>query len=131
MKNRCYNKNNTAYENYGGRGIGVCQEWLDDFINFYQWTMANGYRDDLTLDRIDVNGNYEPSNCRWATQETQCNNKRDNAKVTYKGETKTITQWARELNIHPNTLYSRIEKLDWDIDRAFSEKPRKYSENIQ
>lgn len=71
MKERCYNPKSTSYENYGGRGITVCQEWLDDFMNFYNWAMENGYSDDLSIDRIDVNGNYEPSNCRWATNYTQ------------------------------------------------------------
>ena len=80
MKSRCYNKNRERYKNYGGRGISVCDEWLADFKAFYDWSMANGYSDELQIDRIDVNGNYEPSNCRWVTVTDQANNKRNNKK---------------------------------------------------
>lgn len=76
MRNRCTNKSNISYINYGGRGISVCDEWLNDFVNFYNWAMANGYKDDLTIDRIDVNGNYEPSNCRFISNKEQQMNKR-------------------------------------------------------
>ena len=76
MKSRCYNKKNPHFHLYGGRGIKVCNEWLKDFQTFYDWAIANGYADNLTLDRINVNGNYEPSNCRWITRKEQNNNKR-------------------------------------------------------
>jgi hypothetical protein len=85
MRGRCNNPNNTSYSNYGGRGISVCQEWNDSFNNFYDWATNNGYSDDLSIDRIDVNGNYEPSNCRWATNSTQSANTRQIHKTNKSG----------------------------------------------
>lgn len=92
MKDRCYNKNAPEYDNYGGRGITVCKEWLDDFMNFYNWAMANGYRDDLTIDRKDNDKDYCPENCRWATYKMQSNNKRNNLYVLYNGKKITISE---------------------------------------
>lgn len=102
----------------------MCQEWLDDFMNFYNWAMANGYADDLRIDRIDVNGNYEPSNCRWITNAEQQNNKRNNKMIEYKGETKTLAEWCRFLSLNYYTTYSRIFVLGWNAEEAF-ESPAK------
>ena len=124
MKQRCYNPNNVSYRQYGGRGIEVCEEWKSNFLAFYNWAMANGYADNLTIDRIDVNGNYEPDNCRWASVKEQNNNKSSNHLITYKGKTQTIKQWAEELGISSYTICSRLNQ-NWDIERALTEKPRR------
>lgn len=116
MKTRCYNKNYNRYDDYGGRGITICDEWINDFKAFYDWSMSNGYKDNLTIDRIDVNGNYEPDNCRWADRKTQANNRRNNVYLTYNGKTKTISQWSRELNIPENTIRSRYYRNKTDIE---------------
>ncbi len=112
MKKRCYNPKNKRYPNYGARGISVYYDWLGEYgaENFINWALANGYRDDLTLDRIDVNGDYEPDNCRWVTRTVQQNNRQYNHLLTYNGKTQTVTQWARELNLNASTLFSRIER---------------------
>lgn len=119
MKERCYNQNEKNYNDYGGRGITVCDEW-QEFIPFYEWAMNNGYADNLTLDRIDVNGNYEPSNCRWATPKEQANNRRTNRLITYNGETHNIAEWAKIKKIKYGTLQSRITKRKWNIEKALN-----------
>lgn len=119
---RCYTESTTRFQDYGGRGITVCDEWrekLEGFNAFYEWALNNGYDDNLTLDRIDVNGNYEPSNCRWATREVQENNKRSNRFLTFEGRTLTMAQWSREMKINRNTLDKRI-KNGWSISDALT-----------
>ena len=110
MKYRCYYQNHPSYKNYGGRGITVCQEWLDDFMNFYNWSMANGYSDELTIDRIDVNGNYEPNNCRWATRKEQQNNMRNNVFLEANGERHTISEWSEITGINRSTISNRLRR---------------------
>ena len=124
MKNRCYNSNISCYKNYGGRGIKVCDEWKNDFQAFYNWSMDNGYNESLSIDRIDNNGNYEPSNCRWTDRTTQANNTRTNHYITFNGETKTLTQWAREYSLNVSCLRARIEN-GWSIEKALTTPPRK------
>lgn len=121
MKNRCNNPNDTAFEDYGGRGIKVCEEWngSHSYPNFREWAIENGYKEGLSIDRINVNGNYEPNNCRWVTQKVQMKNIRCNIPITYKGETNILSDWAEILNINVNTLYSRIVTLGWDVEKAF------------
>ena len=107
MRRRC-SKNNLRYSrNYSGRGITICEEW-DDFENFSKWAEENGYRDDLSIDRIDVDGNYCPENCRWATHTEQQNNKRSNRRITYEGETHTLAEWAAIKGIKYGTVYQRF-----------------------
>ena len=120
MKQRCYNPKHDHYKFYGARGITICDEWLNPEIihlgcrgrftkgyqAFKEWALKNGFEEGLTIDRIDVNGNYEPSNCRWITLKEQCNNTRRNHIVTYKGKTQTLTQWSEELGFN----YSKINK---------------------
>ncbi len=120
MRQRCYNKNFREYDRYGGRGITVCQAWLDDFMNFYNWAMANGYSDELTLDRKDNDGNYCPENCRWATMEQQSNNRSSSKLITYNGETRTMAGWARKFGIRYSTLQQRISNSGWSFEKAIS-----------
>lgn len=109
IKKRCENPKSTGYQNYGGRGIVVCDEW-QDFNNFYSWAMANGYSDDLSIDRIDLDGNYEPSNCRWADKNIQANNKRSNRIIEAYGEKHTVTEWANILGLNEGTIRSRLKR---------------------
>ena len=122
MKARCYNKNSTAYKNYGGRGIKVCQEWLDDFMNFYNWSMNNGYQEGLTIDRIDSDSSYEPNNCRWTDRKTQNRNRRNTKYVTYRGETKPLAEWCEILDLKYYTVRARIYKYNWPIEKALEVK---------
>ena len=117
MKQRCSNKNNQDYYNYGARGIKVCDEWKNDFMIFYNWAIDNGYQDNLTIDRIDYNGNYEPSNCRWATNLQQANNKKNNVYIVYKNKKYTIAELARKYNLEYETFRYRIHH-GWDIEKA-------------
>lgn len=110
MKNRCLQQNCKSYPDYGGRGIQVCDEWKNDFMSFYHWSMANGYSDDLTIDRIDVNGDYSPDNCRWATPKEQNNNKRNSRYYWYQGRKRTISEWAEIFQIDRRTLDGRLNR---------------------
>lgn len=110
MKQRCCNKNSSNYKNYGKRGIRICQEWLDDFINFYNWALEHGYSDNLSIDRIDTNGNYEPSNCRWITLKEQNNNRRSNNNITIGKKTQNLELWCKELHIKRYQVYTLVYK---------------------
>lgn len=104
MKGRCKDVRNPAYKYYGGKGVSICNEWLN-FSNFREWALSNGYSDNLTIDRIDPNGNYEPSNCRWIPNKEQQNNKRADKDFNYNGETKTIKQWLKQFYFKCNDYY--------------------------
>ena len=128
MKKRCYNTKNVDYKNYGGRGISVCDEWMD-FQNFYDWAIANGYdetapRGQCTIDRINVDGNYEPENCRWVDRYIQMNNKRNNRILTYNGESHTLAEWCEIVNIPYNCLKSRLNKLHWSVEKTLTTPTR-------
>ncbi len=114
MKDRCDNPESHYYKNYGGRGIIICDEWKNDFISFYNWAMNNGYSKDLTIDRIDVNGNYCPQNCRWVDMKTQCRNRRSNVIVEYEGKKMCLIEAAEKVGINPAILYYRYHKGDRD-----------------
>lgn len=108
-RSRCNNPKDKAYKHYGDRGITFCSEW-SDFKVFYDWCIANGYKEGLELDRIDNNGPYSPENCRWATRKQQCNNTRSNRMLTFNGVTKNFTQWAEEQKVKVTTAYARISR---------------------
>ena len=111
MKQRCYNENCQSYKYYGGKGVHIYKEWLDDFMNFYNWAKDNGYRKGMSIDRIDPNGNYEPDNCRWVTMEKQQNNKLNSMFIIIGNEKKTISEWAKTGKTDQQTLYSKIYRL--------------------
>lgn len=123
MKRRCLNPNAQHFRRYGGRGITICDEWLKDFMTFYNWAMANGYRDDLSIDRIDNNKSYCPENCRWATQSEQMSNYSKNRLFTIHGETKTLTEWCKQYNIKTHVVWKRIGR-GWTTEEAFGIVPR-------
>lgn len=124
MKQRCYNENHNHYKNYGGRGISVCDEWKNSFEAFQRWAIHNGYNENLTIDRININGNYDPQNCRWITNFEQQQNRTNSHIVKYKGEKFTISQLARKSNMKPNVIERRL-KSGWDIETAINQPIRK------
>lgn len=108
MKRRCQNPSTKFYEEYGGRGISVCDEW-QEFEPFRDWAFENGYSEDLSIDRIDNNGNYCPENCRWTDMHTQSRNKRNNVWITFNGKTMIMSDWANEIGITPYALWNRLK----------------------
>ena len=116
---RCYRQEHTSYKYYGGRGIKVCKEW-QEFEPFYQWALDSGYANNLTIDRINNNGNYEPSNCRWATTKQQANNKRNSRLITFSGETKTVSEWAEIVGISQQAMDERLKSPNWSIEDALT-----------
>lgn len=112
MKQRCYNSNNKDYYNYGARGIKVCDKWRNSYLNFHNWAYANGYNDMLSIDRIDVNGDYEPDNCRWVDKNIQANNKSCTIYIDYKGKRVTLTELSGITGIKRETLEMRYIRGD-------------------
>lgn len=126
MKKRCYNENCKSYKNYGGRGIRVCDEWLNDFEAFKSWAINNGYKTELSIDRIDVNGDYSPDNCRWSDDFIQANNRRSNHLLEFNGEIKTIAAWAEEYGLNYHTLFARLDR-GWDVEESLTIPMGKYT----
>ena len=119
MKERCYNKSHKKFEYYGGKGIKICQQWLDSYETFEKWSLNNGYNDDLTIERKDNSLDYCPENCCWATWTEQQNHKSNNKYLTYHNETKTLSQWCKELNLNYGRVKARINALHWSVEKAF------------
>lgn len=116
MKQRCFNPANNRFNNYGGRGVNMCDEWLS-FEVFYEWSMHNGYSDFLTIDRIDNNKPYLPNNCRWVDNKTQCNNRSTNIIVEYKGDEITLKQLSEKIGIEYSVINARYNRGDRSIER--------------
>lgn len=124
MIQRCENNRREAYKDYGGRGIKVCSEWRNDFASFCEWSVTNGYADNLSIDRIDGNGDYSPQNCRWTTSLQQNNNRRDNRKISFDGEIHTVSEWSRILNINKETIKYRLD-ANWPINEVLGASHKK------
>lgn len=130
MKARCYNPNHVSYKNYGGRGIEVCKEWKDNYVLFRDFMLSIGYNESLptgqqTIERVDVNKNYEPNNCKLISKTEQNLNKRNNHIVTYRGITKTITEFAYDLGLDVETILNRINNHGYSIEEALEKPIRK------
>lgn len=121
MKNRCLNTKTSRYIDYGGRGIKICKEWLDDYSNFHDWAFCNGYSDgkNLSIERKDVNGNYCPENCCWIPKPEQNRNKRNSHFITLNGKTMILADWCRELGISSSLVVHRIKDLGMSEEKAF------------
>jgi hypothetical protein len=135
MKNRCYNPKRKDFKDYGGRGITICDDWLNmeevpntwhstkGWLAFKTWALTHGYNDEMTIDRIDVNKGYSPENCRWVTMKVQSNNARSNRLITYKNKTQTLMMWCEELGLQYERVWFRLYKKHWTVDKAF-EQPK-------
>lgn len=121
IKSRCYIETNHAYKNYGGRGIKMYDLWKNSFESFAEWAINNGYSDSMTIERVDVNGDYCPNNCTWIPKNKQQNNRTTCLLYTYNGETKNLTEWCNQFNLPYMTVYTRIFRQKWEFERAISE----------
>lgn len=127
MRQRCNNPHNRAYKFYGEKGVLVCREW-NKFEPFRDWALSHGYKEGLSIDRIDVNGNYEPSNCRWIPQKEQTKNMTRNINVTINGKTQCLSEWVKHFDLPYNTVYNRIKHYGWTPEKALSTPIRKHKE---
>lgn len=127
-KQRCYNENAINYKNYGARSIKLCDEWANNFHKFYSWAINNGYQNDLTLDRINVDGDYEPGNCRWVDMKTQCRNKTNNKNYTINSETHCLSEWCEIFGVSTHAVSQRL-KYGYTIKQALC-TPLYHSQSI-
>lgn len=125
IKERCYNPNSVSYPRYGGRGITMCDEWLNDFGAFEKWCRENGYKRELQIDRIDNDGPYAPWNCRFVTNKENSQHKGSTRYYTYNGETKNLTQWCEEMELPFSTVCARLDRFGWSFERAITTPIRK------
>lgn len=128
---RCYKEKTRFYPWYGGVGIKVCKLWKDDFMNFYRWGMSHGYKDGLYIGRFDTTKDYKPSNCYFGTKKEIMSNRKDNCNITYKGVTKTLSEWARQLHMNVQTLQQRIFLYGWTVEEAIETKVLKNGKKRQ
>ena len=119
MRRRCNTESTGNYRLYGGRGITVCEEWKD-YLAFRAWALANGYADDLSLDRIDVNGNYCPDNCRWVDHKRQARNRRNTIYVEYEGTRVPLADLSERFGVDPDLVYARVVNHGWDVHEALT-----------
>lgn len=124
MNHRCSNPNSPIWKWYGGKGVRVCRLWKSDYPAFKKWALGNGYRDTLSLDRINGSGNYEPRNCRWCDRKTQARNSSKNVNITWRGETMCIAAWAERTGIKADRISYRFRK-GWSVERMLTVPPRK------
>lgn len=124
MKQRCYNSKCSSYKNYGQRGIKLCENWVHSFENFHSWSLANGYSEGLTIERENVNGNYEASNCSWIVKERQSANRRNSIFITFNGLTKTSSEWSEITGIPTIVLTQRIRR-GWSSNKTITTKINK------
>lgn len=120
MKTRCTNPNYDKYQYYGGKGVKVCPEWASSYSAFKAWAEQAGYQDDLTIERIDVNGDYTPENCCWVSWKGQANNRTSNRILTYRGKTQSMALWAEQYHVSQKTLWARLN-AGWPVGRALRE----------
>lgn len=121
MHDRCNNPLHVRYSRYGGRGIKIFEDW-NNWNSFRDWAIDNGWKDGLTIERLDFNGNYEPTNCTWATYKEQANNTSTNKYIKYKGETKTLSRWCEELDLKYDRIKARINTCHWSVEDAFEKE---------
>lgn len=119
MLGRCENPRHSGYKDYGGRGIVICEEW-HNFFSFYAWSLSNGYADNLTIDRIDNDKGYNPSNCRWVSQKKNSRNRRNNHVVTFNGESLCVSEWAERLGMTASALGERLRSSAWSLEQALT-----------